>query len=77
VNAKQNLELTKAAMAITEGIKAMNKRQNLEMCVVVEMWFRLPGCMSFSVITQGGAEVARFIWDAMTAQGYGAVSTRP
>ena len=42
-----------------------------------EMWFRLPGCMSFSVVTQGGVTVARFVWDAMTAQGYDAISTRP
>jgi hypothetical protein len=77
MNIKQNLELTKAAMAITEREQAMNKRQNLEMCMTTEMWFRLPGCMSFSVVTQGGVTVARFVWDAMTAQGYDAISTRP
>jgi hypothetical protein len=56
----------------------MNIKQNLEMRLTTEeMWFRLPGCMSFSVVTQGGVTVARFVWDAMTAQGYDAISTRP
>ena len=43
-----------------------------------EMWFRKPGCMAFSVTVKSPVPMpAQFVWDAMTEDGYEAVSARP